>query len=102
MAPNLLLYPLLLVALVLMCLMVHVWWPGHPTPTPRTSLKPSTPRHTRSTEPKPFTGYLHKPLFDACQQGVEGLSHIFLALKGDNADRGYRYPPITWFSDTPR
>ena len=70
MAPNLLLYQLLLVALVLMCLMVHVWWPAHPTPTPRTSLKPSTLRRTRSKEPKPFTGYLHKPLCDACQQGV--------------------------------
>ena len=70
MAPNLLFYQLLLVALVLMCLMAHVWGPAHPTPTPRTSLKPSKPRRTRSKEPKPFTGYLHKPLCDACQQGV--------------------------------
>jgi len=29
MAPNLLLYQLLLVALVLICLMVHVWWLDH-------------------------------------------------------------------------
>ena len=70
MAPNLVFYQLL-VALVLMCLMVHVWWPGHPTPTPQTSLKPSTPRRARSKEPKPCTGYLHKPLCDACQQGVD-------------------------------
>jgi hypothetical protein len=41
MAPNLLFYQLLLVALVLICLLVHVWWPDHPTLTPRTSLKPS-------------------------------------------------------------
>jgi hypothetical protein len=71
MTPNLLFYQLLLVALVLMCLMVHVWWPEYPTPTLRTSLKPSNPRRTRSQEPKPFTGYLHKPLCEACQQGVE-------------------------------
>jgi hypothetical protein len=71
MAPNLLFYQLLLVALVLLCLMVHVWWPDHPTPTPRTSLKPSTPRRTRSKEPKPFTGYIHKPLCEACKQGVD-------------------------------
>ena len=71
MAPNLLLYQLLLVALVLICLMVHVWWPGQPTPTPRTSLKPSKPRRKRSKEPQPCTGYLHKPLCEACQQGVD-------------------------------
>src|SRR5215510_13560133 len=51
--------------------MVHVWWPGHRTPTPRTSLKPGKLRRTRSKEPKPFTGYIHKPLCEACQQGVD-------------------------------
>jgi hypothetical protein len=71
MAPNLLFYQLLLVALVLMCLMVHVWWPAHPTPTPRTSLKPRHPRRKRSTEPKPFIGYLHKPLCEACEHGLD-------------------------------
>jgi hypothetical protein len=71
MAPNLVFYQLLLVALVLICLMVHVWWPDYPTPTRRTSLKPSTPRCKRSTAPKPITGYIHKPLCEACQQGVD-------------------------------
>jgi hypothetical protein len=71
MAPNPLLYQLLLVALVLICLMVHVWWPAHPTPTPRTSLKPSKPRRKRSKEPKPFTGYIHKPLCEACKLRVD-------------------------------
>src|SRR5215510_2109482 len=70
MAPNLLFYQLLLVALVLIGLMVHVWWPDHPTLTPRAPLKPSKPRRKRSKEPKPFTGYIHKPLCEACQQGV--------------------------------
>jgi hypothetical protein len=35
---------LLLVALVLICIMVHVWWPDHPTPTSRTPLKPDRGR----------------------------------------------------------
>jgi hypothetical protein len=30
MAPHLLLYQLLLVTLVLVCLMMHVWWPDAP------------------------------------------------------------------------
>jgi len=61
MAPNLPFYQLLLVALVLICLMVHVWWPDHPNPTPRTLLKPSKPRRTLSNKPKPFIGLIHIP-----------------------------------------
>ena len=71
MAPHRLLYQLLLGALGLMCLLGHVGWPDHPTPTPRTALKPSKPRRKRSTEPKPFTGYIHQPLCAACEQGAD-------------------------------
>jgi hypothetical protein len=71
MAPNLLFYQLLLVALVLICLIMHVWWPDHPRPTPRTLLKRDTPRRERSKEPKPFTGLIHKPLCEACEQGAD-------------------------------
>ena len=71
MAPHLLLYQLLLVTLVLMCLLVHVWWPDHLTPTPRMSLKPRKPRRTRSKEPKPFPGFIHKPLCETCEQGAD-------------------------------
>jgi hypothetical protein len=63
MAPNLLFYQLLLVALVLICIMIHVWWPDRPSVTPQTPLKPGKPRRKRSKEPKPFTGYIHKPLW---------------------------------------
>ena len=77
MVPNLLFYQLLLVALVLICIMVHVWWPDHPTPTP---LKPDKPRHKRSKGPKPFTGYLHKPLCEACEQGVDSRSKAPVSL----------------------
>jgi IS1 family transposase len=71
MGPNLLFYQLLLVALVLICLIMHVWWPAHPRPTPRTPLKPDTPRRERSKEPKPFIGLIHKPLCEACEQGAD-------------------------------
>jgi IS1 family transposase len=71
MVPNVLFYQLLLVALVLSCLLLHVWWPDHPGPPPQSPLKPSKPRRKRSTEPKPFTGYIHKPLCEACEQGAD-------------------------------
>jgi IS1 family transposase len=74
MGPNLLFYQLLLVALVLICLIMHVWWPDHPRPTPRTPLKPDTPRRKRSKEPKPFPGFIHKPLCEACEQGAAARS----------------------------
>jgi hypothetical protein len=62
MVPNVLFYQLLVVALVLSCLLIHVWWPDAPRATPAMPLKPNKPRRTRSKEPKPFTGYIHKPL----------------------------------------
>jgi hypothetical protein len=71
MAPNVLFYQLLLVALVLICLIVHVWWPDHPGPTPQPPLKPDKPRRKRSQEPKPFAGYIHKPLCEACETGTD-------------------------------
>jgi hypothetical protein len=57
---NLLFYQLLLVALVLICLLIHVWWPDHPRATSHRSLKLDKPRRTRSKAPQPFTGFIHK------------------------------------------
>ena len=74
MAPHLLLYQLLLVALVVLCLLMHVWWPDHPRPTPQTRLKPDKPRRQRSQAPQPFTGFIHKPLCAACEQGADSRS----------------------------
>jgi transposase-like protein len=71
MALNLWLYQLLLVALVLIFLMIHLWWPDHPRATPHRPLKPDKPRRKRSKEPKPFTGLLHKPFCEACQQAAD-------------------------------
>jgi hypothetical protein len=71
MAPNLLFYQLLLVALVLIFLMIHLWWPDHSRATPHRPFKPDKPRRKRSKEPQPFTGLLHKPLCEACAQGAD-------------------------------
>src|SRR5438876_8449879 len=71
MAPNLLFDQLLLVALVLICLIMHVGWPDPPSPTPRTPLKSDTPRRQRSKAPKPFPGLIHQPLCDACAQHLD-------------------------------
>src|SRR5882672_8207267 len=71
MAQNLLFYQLLLIALVLICLIIHVWWPDTPRATLQRPLKPDKPRRKRSKEPKPFPGLLHKPLCEACEQRLD-------------------------------
>jgi IS1 family transposase len=35
------------------------------------TAKPDHPRRKRSTEPKPFAGYIHKPICEACEQGID-------------------------------
>src|SRR5713226_9274857 len=74
MAPHLLFYQLLLVALMLVCLMMHVWWPDAPRAIPQTPRKLATPRRKRSQAPKPFPGFIHKPLCEACEQGAKARS----------------------------
>jgi hypothetical protein len=71
MVPNLLFYQLLLSTLVLICLMIHVWWPNNPRATPHKPRKPAKPRRKRSEDPQPFTGLIHKPLCEACEQGAD-------------------------------
>jgi transposase-like protein/IS1 family transposase len=71
MAPDPLFYQLLLVALVLICLILHIGWPDSRHPTPQTTAKPDQPRRKRSKEPKPFAGYIHKPMCEACEQELD-------------------------------
>jgi len=40
MAQHLLFYQLLVIALVLLCLIIHVWWPDTPRATLQSPLKP--------------------------------------------------------------
>ena len=70
MVPNQLFYPLLVVALDLICLLIHVGWPDKPLPMPQPPLASNKGRRPRSKEPKPFTGLIHKPLCEACEQGA--------------------------------
>ena len=85
MVPNLLFYQLLLVALVLICLMLHVWWPDHPSATPQTPLKPGKPRRQRSKAPKPFTGLIHKPLCEAYEPGADIRPKALARIKLPNS-----------------
>ena len=71
MAPHLLFYQLLLVALVLVCLMVHVWWPDAPRAIPQTPRRPAPLRRKRSPAPKPFPGFIHKPLVKPVNRGPQ-------------------------------
>src|SRR5215475_8107801 len=71
MVPNVLFYQLFLVALVVICLLIHVWWRDAPSASPPTVLTPDTPRRKRSTKPKPFPGFIHIPLCAACVQGTD-------------------------------
>jgi transposase-like protein len=71
MAPHVLLYQLLVVALVLLCLLRHLWWPDHPSAALQTPLQSDKPRRKRSSEPKPVTGFIHTPLCEACAKGTD-------------------------------
>jgi hypothetical protein len=75
MAPNQLFYQLLVVALVLICLLIHIRLPDKPLPMPQLPLVSNKRRRKRSTEPKPFTGLIHKPLCEICEPGTDTLGY---------------------------
>jgi len=82
MVPNLLFYQPRLITLVLLCLIIHAWWPDEPSPTPQTPLKSDKPRCKRSKAPKPFTGLIQKQICDVYEQSVDArlmppARHIF-------------------------
>ena len=70
MAQHLLFYQLLLIALVVICLLIHVRWLDTPSATLYRPLKLDKPRRKRSKALKPFPGLLHKPLCEACEKGA--------------------------------
>src|SRR5215468_10143468 len=71
MTPNVLFEQLLVVALVLISLLMHVWGPSFRSPASQRPFKPAQPRRTWAKAPKPFTGYPHKPLCEACEQSLD-------------------------------
>jgi transposase-like protein len=64
-------YQLLFATLVLICLIIHVWWPEPLRATPPPPAKSVKPRRKRSKEPQPFAGYIPQPLCEACEHGVD-------------------------------
>jgi IS1 family transposase/transposase-like protein len=71
MITDLLFYKLLLLALVWLCLMLHMLWPTERTALCSPPRIPTPPRRNYSKEPKPFTGLVHKPRCEACEQAAD-------------------------------
>ena len=71
MESNLIFYQLLLVALVWLCVMIHMLWPDKRVAPCPTSLSPTAPRCKHSKEPQPFAGLIHQPICAACQHTVD-------------------------------
>ena len=71
MTSNPLFYQLLLIALVLICLLLHVGWSDNPPRVLTTPLESQPRRRRHSKEPKPFAGLIHQPLCEACEQGAD-------------------------------
>ena len=71
MITELLFYKLLLLALVSLCLMLHMLWPNERAAPCSTPSKPTPPRRQHSKEPKPFIGLIHKPICDACEHAAD-------------------------------
>jgi hypothetical protein len=66
MVSHLFFYPLVLVALVWLCLLLHWVWPSDSVAACLTTLEPLPPRRKRSREPTPSVGLTTKPHCDAC------------------------------------
>jgi IS1 family transposase len=64
-------YQLLLAVLVVVCLIIHVWWPDPLKATPPLPAQPIKSRRKRSKAPQPFAGYIQKPLCEACEHGTD-------------------------------
>src|SRR6516162_2299254 len=69
MIPTLFFYPLVLVALVWLCVMLHWAWPSGPATYPPPS-EPTPPKPKRHREPTPFAGLTTKPHCDTCEHGT--------------------------------
>jgi transposase-like protein len=76
MITDLLFYKLLWLALVWLCLILHMLWPTERTTLGSPPITPTPPRRQRSKERKPFPGLLHKPLCEACEQAADTLPQL--------------------------
>lgn len=71
MASNPLFYQWLLVALVLICLLLHVGLSDNSLRVLKTPLESQPRRRRRFKESKPFAGLIHQPRCEACEQGAD-------------------------------
>jgi transposase-like protein len=71
MTPDPLFYQLIVVALVLICLLIHVGLPDKSLPMPQPPPASPKGRRTRSTELEPFPGLIRKPLCETCAQRAD-------------------------------
>ncbi len=71
MVPTPLFSQLLVVALVLICLLIHGGLPAMPLPKPQPPLASNKRRRRRSQASQPFPGLRHKPPCEACEQGAD-------------------------------
>src|SRR5262252_6618227 len=67
MVPNLVFYQLSVVALVLLCMMLHWVWPSDRATVQPTPPQSMPPRRMQRYAPKPFAGLTKKPHCDACE-----------------------------------
>src|SRR5262247_1480384 len=68
MVSHLLYYQLALLALIWLCIMLPLSWPGRSATSPTPPAPPIKPKPKRSTEPKAFEGLTHKPHCALCAQ----------------------------------
>ena len=68
MVSHLFYYQLALLALVWLCIMLHLTWPKRSDATPPAPATPIKPTHKRSTEPKPFAGLTQRPHCALCER----------------------------------
>ena len=61
---------LTLIALVLLCVMLHWVWPSDSAAACPTTLAPPPPRPKRRRAPKPFEGFIKRPHCDACEHAT--------------------------------
>src|SRR5262252_1642305 len=68
MVSPLLYYQLALWALIWLCIMLPLSWPGRSATPPTPPATPIKPKPKRSTEPKAFEGLTHKPHCALCER----------------------------------
>src|SRR5499427_4674283 len=91
MVSHLFYYQLALLALLWLCLMLPLSWPGRSAPPPTPPAPPIKPKPKRSTEPKAFEGLTHKPPCALCEPET-GEAHPPPPVRPDPMPRTTRRP----------